>query len=227
MKDKNSMFYWYPKIKNLDIPQPKTIMIEAKKDTNLKEQLEKAIDEIGIPCFLRTDQTSNKHDWDETCYVTDKEKLPEHIEAQIYSNFILPCNGFIFREFLDLNYSFKAFLGMPVAKERRYFIKDGKLQCRHPYWPEMSIRFWFDTKEPKNWKKQLALLNTETTKEVLTLTKYAQKVADIFSGYWSVDFAEGKDGTWYLIDMALGEDSFHWLDCKYCPDEMKKKYEQP
>ena len=28
-------------------------------------------------------------------------------------------------------------------------------------------------------------------------------------GKWSVDFAKGKNGLWYLIDMALAENSYH------------------
>lgn len=28
-------------------------------------------------------------------------------------------------------------------------------------------------------------------------------------GYWSVDFAKGQDGTWYFIDMAEGDQSWH------------------
>ncbi len=71
----------------------------------------------------------------------------------------------------------------------------------------------------------LDALNKETTDEVLLLTTYAQKVADLFDGYWSVDFAMGKDSKWYLLDMALGDDSFHWLECKYCPEEQKEHYE--
>lgn len=39
--------------------------------------------------------------------------------------------------------------------------------------------------------------------------RLAEKVAKRFEGYWSVDFARLRDGRWVLIDMALGEVSWH------------------
>jgi len=56
-------------------------------------------------------------------------------------------------------------------------------------------------------------LNTETTDEIEILTGYAEMVARVLDGYWSVDFAYGKNGKWYLIDMATGEHSWH-PECK-------------
>ena len=37
------------------------------------------------------------------------------------------------------------------------------------------------------------------------LTAYAELVGSLMEGYWSVDFAQGADGQWYLIDMAEGD----------------------
>ncbi len=70
----------------------------------------------------------------------------------------------------------------------------------------------------------LEQLNSEDKSEIKELSKYALMVAEVFSGYWSVDFAKGLNDKWYLIDMARGEDSFHWLECKYCSKEMREQY---
>ena len=40
-------------------------------------------------------------------------------------------------------------------------------------------------------------------------------IDSISEDYWSVDFALGRDGKWYLIDMAAGEVSGHHPDCKF------------
>jgi hypothetical protein len=48
------------------------------------------------------------------------------------------------------------------------------------------------------------------------LEQYGNMVIDSISeDYWSVDFALGRDGKWYLIDMAAGEVSGHHPDCKF------------
>ena len=51
--------------------------------------------------------------------------------------------------------------------------------------------------------------------EIELLTEHAKQVAEKFKGFWSVDFCKAKDGRWILIDMAIGEDSWHPKDCKF------------
>ena len=161
---KNSMFYWYPKIKDLDIPQPKTEMYKFNKEEFKIIQHEEGIpktlynnclpfaEKIGFPLFMRTDNSSCKHGWEKTCYVPDKKSLKHHI-FELLSNSAMQGwmsyvdTGLVFREFLELNYGyykgekFTAFYeGFPVNKERRYFIKEGKIQCHHPYWYPDAIR---------------------------------------------------------------------------------------
>jgi len=236
--DKSSMFYWYPKIKYLDIPQPKTEMYRFNegefKILQREEGIPKSIfenilpltEKIGFPLFMRTDNSSCKHGWKKTCYVPSIDKLDNHI-MELLTNSAMQgwmsyCDkGLALRKYVPLITKFTAFYGeFPVNKERRYFIKDGRLQCRHPYWYPDAI----ENPSVVNWSALLDGLNRETPQEVLLLTKYAQKVADIFDGYWSVDFAKGKNGKWYLIDMAEGEKSFHWLECKYCTQKMREQY---
>ena len=76
--------------------------------------------------------------------------------------------------------------------------------------------------------KELILeqINSENRTEVEQLSNYALIVAKVFPEYWSVDFAKSIDDTWYLIDMARGEDSFHWIECNYCSKEMREQYKQ-
>ena len=233
MEDKNSMLYWYPKIKDLPIPMPKTeffiipkkyfpdIYWSEKKVWKMLKDNEKEIKKIarkiGYPLFLRTDQASGKHDWKRTCYVEKEEDLLQHamnvIEFNMMADIVgtLPYKALVFREFIEMDSKFVAFYGdLPINPERRYFIKDGKVVEHFPYWIEDAIeRGSFKEKLPKNWRSILREINRETEEEVKLLTRYAQMVANRFKGYWSVDFCRAKDGTWYLIDMALGKDSWH------------------
>jgi len=241
--NQNSMFYWWPKVKNLSIPQPQTIMVEipdlnlnvldGKPDQNYSNFLvavEGAAKQIGFPCFIRGDQCSNKHDWKESCYVPDKKSVRSHVRNIIEFTYMVDMlgemdfKGVAVRELLDLVQAFKAFWGkMPVCCERRYFAKDGKVVCWHPYWPPMSIKM----PSIKNWQQALARLQTASTFEIELLTEHAETISKEVGGYWSIDFCKTKTGKWYLTDMATADTSFHWPTCSHAPPEMLKQYGDP
>jgi len=233
MKDPNSLLYWFPKIVNLGIPVPRTEIVKVPYRVLLKfmdkpEVLEPYVAEIemkakriGFPLFLRTDQASGKHGWKDSCYVPNEEELFTHIYNVVEFNFMadvtgLPCEALVLREFIELDWKFKAFWGeMPVARERRYFVRDGKVLCHHPYWIEDAI----EKPNKENWRELLKELNTETDEEIKLLSTYAKKVSSVMDGYWSIDFAHTRDGRWILIDMALGDRSWH-PECKFAVSKL-------
>lgn len=224
--DKNSMMYWYPFAELTDIPMPKTIiiwvgrfnllnMLDGKPLPNhIINFIKEGAKEIGYPLFLRTDLASAKHDWKNTCYVPSEDVLMQHIYEVVEFNDMagmvgLPFQAIALREYIPLESTFTAFRGdMPVAKERRYFIRNGKVQCHHPYWIEEAINKG-SNQLPKNWQELLAELNKEDSEEISLLTSYSEKLGQYLGQYWSVDFAKGKNGIWYFIDAALGEQSWH------------------
>jgi hypothetical protein len=124
----------------------------------------------------------------------------------------LPIEAIVVREYIPMDSKYTAFHGMPVSPERRYFIDNGKVVCHHAYWIKEAII------EPSatNWKELSDEMNKETPEEIELLTKYAELVGTVLpEGFWSVDFCKAKDGTWYLIDMAVGEESWHPKNCKF------------
>jgi hypothetical protein len=221
--DKNSMLFWYPMVKDLPIPQPETHILKLEEDPFdldkyslegwIIEDAKKFVAEtkLSYPLFLRTDQSSGKHCWQETCFVKSEDFLGacifRVIEENIYTGLMgLPYKALVFREFIPLESDFTAFLGaMPVSKERRYFVNNGKVVCHHHYWIEDAIR----RPSIENWKEVLEELNTETPHERILLTGYAEMVGAQFPEYWSIDFAKTRDASWILIDMAVGTDSWH------------------
>lgn len=237
--DKNSMLYWHPRIKDLPIPQPKTEIVKlTKKEKDKYYRSEIPLDELTnrvknkifssfkLPVFLRTDQLSAKHLWDRSCFLKDTTDLERHLfeiitESKCAGIFGLPIEAIAVREYIEMDSKFTAFLGyMPINTERRYFIKNNKVQCRHPYWIEGAIGESLKSL-PKNWKELLKKTNIQTKEEIELLTNYANKVAEVIDGYWSVDFCKGKDGKFYLIDMAKGDESWH-PNCKFKLTENKK-----
>ena len=238
--DKNSMILWWDKIKDLPIPMPKTeiyiipekyyprIWISERAVVNMiKECLDeiKVIAErIGYPLFLRTDLASAKHGWKNTCYVPCEEELADHIFNVIEFNLIadirgLPYRALVLREYIEMNSIFTAFYGeLPINPERRYLIRDGRVIAHFPYWIEDAIARGTPTNRlPADWKELLKQINKESEEEVKLLTEYSCMVAKIFPDeFWSIDYCQAKNGTWYLIDMARGERS--WI-----PEHIKRK----
>lgn len=249
MDKRNSLLFWFPKVKGLGIPTPKTRWVEFpsslargilnRVENDVKDfepYLEKMKTEaklIEYPVFIRTDMASAKHAWKKAAFVRHEGKLFDHILETIEFNEMagmlgLNYKAIVIREFLELDWRFKFSYGeMPVAKERRYFIKDGAVLCHHPYWIKeailndhkndgtRSLLGYFPHMLPNTWEKMLEEINTETSEEITLLSSYALKVAKVFDGYWSVDFACKRDGEWVLIDMALGRASYHVKNCKY------------
>ena len=237
--DKNSLLYWYPKIKDLGIRTPFTDFVRLSKkelkeyyggegDTCSLEALTIEVSELitnrfDLPVFIRTDEISNKHFWDKACYVDNLDTLPSHLFEIIccskLTDFMggLPIEAIVVREYIPMNTRFYAFIGnMPVNPERRYFVRDGKVLCRHPYWIEKSIEKPLHKDLPENWKELLRIANAEVDSDELeTLRIAAEKVAKVMNGFWSVDFCFSASGEWILIDMAEGEKSWHPEDCKY------------
>lgn len=230
---KSSLLYWFPKIQDLGIPVPRTEIVEIPfkifcdwMDSMFNEghidvlgsergsAIKEAADKTGYPLFLRTDLASGKHQWKATCYVEKEEELPLHLWNVVEFNFIadiwgLPCEALVFREFIPLDSGFTAFNGLPISRERRYFVRDGIVECHHPYWIEDAIAEGYPPPNNKDWRQLLTVLNQETPDEFGILGPYAASVGKILGGYWSVDFAMSQDGIWYLLDMAVGEESWH------------------
>lgn len=229
--NKTSLLYWWGFVKDLGIPVPVThivpvdhsMMCDAMDGGRpLAPEFVAAMKEtanlLGYPVFMRTDLSSGKHEWEKTCFVADESKLLVNIFELALANEMGPCMfgppyaAFVLRGFLQLETSFVAFSGkMPINKERRYFVRGGEILCHHPYWPEEA--FVGHTRDG-DWRTKLTELNDETSEEEIELLSgYAKTVGEKIGGCWSVDFAKAKDGTWYLIDMAQGHESYHWEGC--------------
>jgi hypothetical protein len=225
---KSCITYWFPKLKGL--PVPKTFIIKTDitaseqfryidNDNIIEDKIQKLVSDIknhasrlGYPIFLRTGQTSAKHDWKNTCFVSNEKKIRYHIDRIILFScvvdiFGLPADIWAVREFLHLDYAFKAFDDMPISKEFRFFIDNGKITHEQFYWPENSI----ENPSIKNWKKELkimSVLGSDRNKVFKLVQKIADKFKDDIS--FSVDICKTINGNWYITDMAPANVSFKY-----------------
>lgn len=232
---KDSFLYWYPKIKQLDIPQPKSSEIAITDDEfkttfdGMPRSLIQKVRDIiyahfDLPVFIRTDLASGKHSWEDSCFYDGSQSLGRNLYGVVEFNPTADIMGLAFtaiivREYIPMDSKFTAFGGcMPVNPERRYFIDSGKVLCHHFYWIKEAIT----NPSIENWQEILAEINTETAEEIELLSIYAESVAKQLPGFWSIDFCKAKDGRWILIDMATGEHSWHPKDCPYNKTETKE-----
>jgi hypothetical protein len=244
LEDESSLLNWYPKIEG-KIPTPATKILTLTKDEyrslyslldgkpvskSLEKKITKMAQVMQEPFFLRSDQASGKHEWKDTCYVTDRTKVMRHITALVEWHACADMMGvrftaLVFRDYLPLQSQFTAFNGMPVSPEWRYFVSDGKITCRHFYWEDDAI--WKPSR--KDWKPVLHKMWKTTSEENRVLENYATIFSENNPGFWSVDFALTRDRGWVLIDAARGEVSWHPAECIVNPnhEELMKEKENP
>jgi hypothetical protein len=239
--DKNSLLYWYPKVKDL-VRTPRTIcytnpalvrtLIQMHADEHIipngkADTITSAIAEItykirdlGTPFFMRTDQAAFKHSWMRTCYCEHPKFLLGHLMTLVEESIIndLPIRGFIFREFLKLDSRFEAFLSMPIAKEFRFFANRKGVLCVHPYWPAEAMEFHGN--EPLNWRVRLAELS-HLPENIGELKDMVIKAVEWSEDTWSIDLCMDQKKQWWLTDMALAASSFHW---EGCPNQVLEEF---
>ncbi len=89
---------------------------------------------------------------------------------------------------------------IPVAQKVRLFVRDGNVECIHPYMGGVTSA------------------DRELLTELGELVANAIPSHDLATGdevpaYWSVDCVQTTNRQWYVTDIALGKDSYHWEGC--------------
>jgi len=243
MRDKrNELPWWFERMKDIGMPMPATLSTEidfemtSEGNVFIKDESKKAViemaeemaEEFGWPLFMKTYNQAFKHSFKNTCLIQNKDVIVDHMYEMVIQAMMddtgPEVGGIVIREYNPLMIGFKAFHGeMPIAIELRVFIKDGKYQCHHFYWPTGAI----SRPDHENWKNILYGMKVDAElygiKKVKPLAEKIAKHPD-FQDYWSIDFAKTEGGRWILIDMALGEVSFHDTDCEHCSGDMKAAY---
>ncbi len=232
---RSSMLHWHPLVRDLDIPQPETRIVEIPYRTlsgvmdgeralgSHAEELYAALEDLEpYPVFLRTDHSSQKHMFRRTCRLPSRRALLPHLMEILDLNacFDLVDSAVVLRKWLDLDAGFCAFDRLPISVEARAFVSGGEPRCVHPYWVPDAVAAWAERggrlargMDP-GWRGILEWQNRAVAAAGATIAGMAREVARRVGGAaWSVDFARGRDGRWYLIDMAAAEVSYHPPGC--------------
>lgn len=232
MTAKTALSYWFPRLEAAGLPVPRTAIIPMPTaaqesiraafdgvDKNSAElltfydNLRSAAAAVGYPCFLRTDHTSGKHFWNETCYLKFTNDVPRNVymlaEFSEIADFIgLPWSTWVVREFLPTIQlgTCPHYRDMPVCREFRFFVDGPDVACHHPYWPREALEQGGCSDVDYD-----ALCRLDDQSDLLRLASAAGKA--VGGGAWSVDILETRRG-WFVIDMAEAHKSFHWPGCK-------------
>lgn len=223
----SSLLYWYPIVSQIaQIKTPKTHIFPMHFNDQLKmldsleispeaqvtiSQMKDVLSQEGKPMFLKNSMFSGKHDWAKTCLVSEPEHLENHLKSITDFAYCVGCEEslhWVLRELIPTTPAFYAFNKMPVTKERRYFISEGKVVFHHPYWLPESI----NNSSVEDFMPLLDKLNHESDEEIHMLKGLSEKVAHKLPGDWSVDWLQSESGEWYLIDMAETKKSFKWQE---------------
>lgn len=229
MTDLTALSFWFPLIEAAGVPVPKTKIIEMSADAQKAAwevfdgndpgeavdpffaEIAAAAGEMGYPCFLRTDHTSGKHNWKDTCFLPSADQIRPHVWSIIeYSEMAgfpgLPWRTWAVREFLPTMPYGKCpgFGDMPVCKEFRFFVDDGAVRCFHPYWPAGALE--------QGGAESVDFTALCTMDNEADLRALAEAAGRAVGGSWSIDILETDRG-WFVTDMAEAGKSYHWQGC--------------
>lgn len=239
----SSARYWLPRLEQAGMAMPATldVPIDALSLTGIcdfeptpealakfeavRKQIESACDSIGYPCFLRTDESSAKHDGPNSYRIDGPDDITRCVARTLEDNLmkdLLPTH-FLVRKWLDLKAGFTAFRGHQMAREFRIFAKSGEVLCVHPYWPQVAEDAVLDASTP-DFVPILRQQGTLTADEDQALRSLASRASEQLLDAWSLDFAQDQHGHWWLIDAALMRESFHDYTCPNCPEHIAERY---
>lgn len=231
--DPTALSYWFPKLANAGLPVPKTILIDMPKPAQESMlalmdgqeggdpkpffgMINLAAETLGYPVFLRTDHTSGKHNWRDTCYLTKFEDIPKNVwgivEYSELAGFMgVPWNRWAVREFLPTKpYGVCTGYGdMPICREFRFFVKNAEIECYHPYWPLHALEQGYPEMREEFVYEKFSEIRPDEQRELFDL---ASRAGEAVGGEWSVDILETSRG-WYVTDMAEASKSYHWPGC--------------
>lgn len=138
------------------------------------------------PVILKDFVKSEKHDWDEACYIpdaSDTAKVDSTVKRFLKLRGSSLNKGLVFREFVELEYLTEhSKSGMPLTKEFRLFFANKQLVHVFNYWDEGNYG--------------------DTTPE---LKQFIQIAQNIESDFFTMDIAKMKNGDWIIMELGDGQ----------------------
>jgi hypothetical protein len=205
------MAYWFPKLRDIDVPTPESqpLPIESREDkpptwdTSLVSEI---VENLGGEAFARSGYKSAQMSVEDGSHIhsptktevdrTLRELVSQHIMMQ------MPLGESLWlREWLDLDWN--AYGREQMNPEVRTFIRDGEIVCYHPrlegFEGRSEDRSSAEMYIENAWPREVE----HGFRDHEGLVVYAERVAEEFDGWWSVDFVMDRNKDWWCTDMAI------------------------
>ena len=173
-----------------------------------------------LPLFLKGYTFSNKFTFSD-CIIRslDPFKVGQQALNIAYSAMCVGATyqaGFVIREFIDPKCNLpKIYGGMPLHTEFRTFYNfDTKnLLAVYPYWDKETMLTNLRGFDKDTFADYANILDGKFTGSIVEVTKLAEhqlRLVDGLQGIWSVDFMKDVSGKVWLIDAAVGRQSYYY-----------------
>ncbi len=184
---------------------PESVWLPIEELDPSLEAVHKAVHRFDKkPIIVKDYVKSRKHEWLEACYIPNAADW-DHVE-QVVRLFLERQGddlneGLVFREFVELEFlENHARSGMPLSREMRVFVLDGR--------PVYVSNYWSAGKD-------------QGFEQVLN--EFLEVIASIESRFFTIDFAKRKDGPWLVLELGDGQtaglpddtDEKGFYDCLY------------
>lgn len=173
-----NMAYWYQDFKDLT---PKTWFT-----------LYEPIQESDGPFVVKGSTNSRKHLWNTHMYAENIEKLV-NVHHRLSTDCLIGSQDIVVREFEPFVSYGTAINGLPITKEFRIFVFNGKVIAKGFYWsnhPEIIEQFKPDVNEiPEAFIQDI-------------IKRAGNQIT-----FWVVDVAQHQNGNWRVVELNDGQQS--------------------
>lgn len=151
------------------------------------EDFQNEIEVFGAnPIVIKDYVKSQKHYWNEACFIpnaANKEQTISVIEKFIELQDSDLNEGLVFREYVELEeLASHSESGMPLTKEFRLFVKNGKIISVYKYWDEGD----YQNVSP-------------------VIEQFDEVIPEIKSNFFTMDIAKKKSGNWIIVELGDGQ----------------------
>ncbi len=158
----------------------------AELDPSL-EAVHEAVSRFGQqPIIVKDYVKSRKHEWLEACYIpnaADRDHVEQVVRVFLERQADDLNEGLVFREFVELEFlENHARSGMPLSREMRVFVLDGR--------PVYVSNYWSAGQDGEFEQ---------------VLQGFLEVIASVESRFFTIDFAKRKNGPWLVLELGDGQ----------------------
>jgi hypothetical protein len=173
----------YPIIEALT---PKSVWLRTHGDVSTDEIMRLLRPFGSAPVIVKDFVKSRKHEWAEACFIpsaSDRASVERVVRRFLELQGDDLCEGLVFREFVNFEpLATHSKSGMPLTKEFRLFILDGKTIFWTPYWEEGDYQ-----------------------SETPLVERFLPVIGSVKSRFFTMDVAKRLDGDWLVVELGDGQ----------------------